>query len=164
MVDSLPRGSQGHVYPIWLTMAWRWCRIRNNIWMSDMHVHIDILCNMLWFIWNIIIFLCRMISYSGYSHLMISAATQRARFLGPTWGPSGSCLPQMGPMLAPWTSLSGYACCLLTMHHNWNWPHFIDIKQFWWITLIMNILFQSFVYGIRHKLVSREAIPYCASS
>ena len=26
---------------------------------------------------------------------------------GPTWGPSGSCRPQMGPMLAPWTLLSG---------------------------------------------------------
>ena len=27
--------------------------------------------------------------------------------MGPTWGPSGSCRPQMGPMLAPWTLLSG---------------------------------------------------------
>ena len=34
--------------------------------------------------------------------------TQIARFMGPTWGPPGSCWPQMGPMLAPWTSLSGY--------------------------------------------------------
>ena len=25
----------------------------------------------------------------------------------PTWGPPGSCRPQMGPMLAPWTLLSG---------------------------------------------------------
>ena len=27
--------------------------------------------------------------------------------LGPTWGPPGSCRPQMDPMLAPWTLLSG---------------------------------------------------------
>ena len=27
---------------------------------------------------------------------------------GATWGPPGSCRPQMGPMLAPWTLLSGY--------------------------------------------------------
>ena len=33
--------------------------------------------------------------------------TQIAKFIGPTWGPPGSCRPQMGPMLAPW-SLSGY--------------------------------------------------------
>ena len=27
--------------------------------------------------------------------------------MGPTWGPPGSCRPQMGPMLAPWTLLPG---------------------------------------------------------
>ena len=27
--------------------------------------------------------------------------------MGPTWGPPGSYRPQMGPMLAPWTLLSG---------------------------------------------------------
>ena len=32
---------------------------------------------------------------------------QIARFIGPTWGPPGSCRPQVGPMLAPWTLLSG---------------------------------------------------------
>ena len=34
---------------------------------------------------------------------------QTTKFMGPTWGPPGPCRPQMGPMLAPWTSLSG-AC------------------------------------------------------
>ena len=33
--------------------------------------------------------------------------TQIPIFMGPTWGPPGSCRPQMGPMLAPWTLLSG---------------------------------------------------------
>ena len=32
---------------------------------------------------------------------------QIARFMGPTWGPPGSCRPQMCPILAPWTLLSG---------------------------------------------------------
>ena len=27
--------------------------------------------------------------------------------MGPAWGPPGSCRPQMGPMLVPWTLLSG---------------------------------------------------------
>ena len=31
---------------------------------------------------------------------------QIAKFMGPTWGPPGSCRPQMGSMLAPWTFLS----------------------------------------------------------
>ena len=30
-----------------------------------------------------------------------------ARFLGPTWGPPGADGTQVGPMLAPWISLSG---------------------------------------------------------
>ena len=30
-----------------------------------------------------------------------------AKCMGPTWGPPGSCRPQMGPMLVPWTLLSG---------------------------------------------------------
>ena len=29
-------------------------------------------------------------------------ASQITKFIGPTWGPHGSCWPQMGPMLAPW--------------------------------------------------------------
>ena len=33
--------------------------------------------------------------------------TQIAKLMGPTWGPPGSCRPQMGPMLAPRTLLSG---------------------------------------------------------
>ena len=34
-------------------------------------------------------------------------ASQIAKFIGPTWGPPGSCRPQMGLMLSPWTLLSG---------------------------------------------------------
>ena len=33
--------------------------------------------------------------------------SQRAKLMGPTWKPPGSCQPQVGPMLAPWTLLSG---------------------------------------------------------
>ena len=39
--------------------------------------------------------------YCGFSNMII------AMFMGPTWGPPGSCRPQMGPMLTPWTWLSG---------------------------------------------------------
>ena len=47
--------------------------------------------------------------------------TQKAKFMGPTWGPPGSCLPQMGPMLVPWTLLSGYVhkSCLAGFRHRW---------------------------------------------
>ena len=36
-----------------------------------------------------------------------SKHSQIAKFLGPTWGPHGSCRPQVGPILAPWILLSG---------------------------------------------------------
>ena len=36
-----------------------------------------------------------------------SKPSQIAKFMEPTWGPPGSCRPQMGPMMAPWTLLSG---------------------------------------------------------
>ena len=51
----------------------------------------------------------------SYSTGMISTKVQTvepestaliARFMGPTWGPSGADRTQVGPMLAPWTLLS----------------------------------------------------------
>ena len=33
--------------------------------------------------------------------------SQRAKFMGPTWGPPGSCRPQMVPKLSLWTLLLG---------------------------------------------------------
>ena len=61
------------------------------------------------------------------------AISQIAKFMGPTWGPPGSCRPQMGPMLAPWTLLSGYLlmiefhlfnCSLLSFKVANIWKHF----------------------------------------
>ena len=38
----------------------------------------------------------------------VTETTQIARFIGSTWDPSGADRTQVGPMLAPWTLLSGY--------------------------------------------------------
>ena len=38
----------------------------------------------------------------------IATLSMIARFMGPTWGPSGADGTQVGPMLAPWTLLSGF--------------------------------------------------------
>ena len=40
------------------------------------------------------------------SLLWLSVPPLIARFIGPTWGPSGADRTQVGPMLAPWTLLS----------------------------------------------------------
>ena len=42
----------------------------------------------------------------------IAIPTLIARFMGPTWGPSGAERTQVGPMLAPWILLSGYTTSL----------------------------------------------------
>ena len=47
---------------------------------------------------------------------------QIARFMRPTWGPPGSCRPQMGPMLAPWALLSGTVTKWTVYRENfWYW-------------------------------------------
>ena len=38
---------------------------------------------------------------------LVSNSSPDSKVPGPTWGPPGSCGPQMGPMMAPWTLLSG---------------------------------------------------------
>ena len=41
--------------------------------------------------------------------------------MGPTWGPSGSCRPQLGPMLAPWTfAIGGGLAIFYDPNHNMN--------------------------------------------
>ena len=42
-------------------------------------------------------------------HWVNCMLSQIARFMGPTWGPPGADKIQVGPMLAPWTLLSGVA-------------------------------------------------------
>ena len=51
--------------------------------------------------------------WGDYNHRVVAVPvletwpTQIAKFMWPTWGPPESCRPQMGPMLVPWTLLSG---------------------------------------------------------
>ena len=64
--------------------------------------------------------------------------------MGPIWGPPGSCRPQMGPMLAPWTLLSGKPSnsqlqggaffaklgCFPTTVSNWRWCRMVRNKSY----------------------------------
>ena len=61
----------------------------------------------------------------------IIITTQIAKFMEPTWSPPGSYWPQMGPMLAPWTLLSGHLWsehCTTRGHKN---TVHVD-KSVWW--------------------------------
>ena len=48
-------------------------------------------------------------TYAQFAVLYVEVMYQIAKFMGPTWGPPGSCRPQMGPMSDPRTLLSGVA-------------------------------------------------------
>ena len=61
-----------------------------------------------------------------------------ARFIGPTWDPSGSCRPQMGPMLAPWTLLSGLLSHTAVLFGTWILykimvPQTVHCRNHWWV-------------------------------
>ena len=60
----------------------------------------------------------------------IMAFPQIANFMGPTWGPSGSCRPEMGPMLAPWTLLSGSLCTfdLICINFGADGFHWLNLQ------------------------------------
>ena len=45
-----------------------------------------------------------------YLYVLLNNASQITKFMGPTWSPPETCRSQMGPMLAPWTLLSGFVC------------------------------------------------------
>ena len=46
------------------------------------------------------------------------------RFMGPTWDPSGADRTQVGPMLAPWTLLSGTTSSQVIYDTDANWNSF----------------------------------------
>ena len=60
-------------------------------------------------------------------------------FMGPTLDPPGSCRPQMGPILAPWTLLSGILC-----HPQWN--NSFPIIQTPKIPLVLPILWNGAIW------------------
>ena len=45
------------------------------------------------------------------------------RFMGPTWGPSGADMTQVGPILAPWTLLSGHPNATMSFY----WIEALDL-------------------------------------
>ena len=57
----------------------------------------------------------------GQTKAFINGYTQIARFMGPTWGPPGSCWPQMGLMLAHEPCYQGMLAAAkmpYTTHHD----------------------------------------------
>ena len=83
-----------------------------------------------------------------------------ARFMGPAWGPSGADRAQVGPMLAPWTLLSGTVWSAM---HNipvsrakvliWTYSNVCSERQIW-------KCFAKFCGKIVHKKVCFTKMSY----
>ena len=60
------------------------------------------------------------ICVSRWNMFISERAPQISRFMGPTWGPPGANMTQVGPMLVPWTLLSGAPTA---GHDAGGWSH-----------------------------------------
>ena len=83
-----------------------------------------------WFIW----WLCAENATSHWPNRTdidqgFDTISQIARFMGSTWGPPGLCRPQLGPMLAPRTLLSGIAS---------QGPHELGMDRYWFPSVNIN--------------------------
>ena len=59
---------------------------------------------------------------------------QIANLMGPTWGPPGSCRPQIDPMLVPWTLLIRsipLAVTYVSFRTRWGVREFLDVGTAW---------------------------------
>ena len=93
-----------------------------------------------------------------------------ARFMGPTWGPFGADRTQVGPMLTPWTLLSGIcftAEMIWLMNVQWWFYHMKGHEAYIWCfkspikknlkveaVSIMQGLLYSWVWGDNHQSLS----------
>ena len=66
----------------------------------------------------------------------------RSNVMGPAWGPSGADRTQVGPMLAPWTLLSGiWHCVLVSCIPSQSIGLFLGCGLFWcWVSLCVRLL------------------------
>ena len=78
-----------------------------------------------------------------------ASSSQIARFMGPTWGPPGSCQPQMGPILAPWTLLSWVA---LLSYNNSSSRYPMDRDGFFYKCALNCVGVYEVITGICNRL------------
>ena len=97
------------------------------------------------FIWTILIWCMHLCVTMLAFQTLGTFATQITKFMAPTWGPRGSCRPQMGPVLAPWTLLSGYLHTLIMENRGYRGEQGVRNQQnrcvslTCWIQFIPNV-------------------------
>ena len=90
-----------------------------------------------------------------WMYLFMPDTTQITKFMGPAWGPLGSCRPQMGPMLAPWTLLSGNLTVPLLAKGPVDWYMIYSIPN--WGSLFFLL---SFLSGMVFPAVCLVAVSF----
>ena len=76
-------------------------------------------------------FVCCCYMSAWYHHVTSNSlmwSSQIARFVGPTWGPSGADMKQADPILAPWTLLSGFTSTEMRL----KWPAVSQTLMIWY--------------------------------
>ena len=92
----------------------------------------------------------------------ISLCTQIARFTWPTWGPPGSCRPQVGPVWAARTLLSEYVCIALLSQVGTaqNSQRTDGVAPYRWITIRISAVVWYFVHrGIGKSWCHEIEVP-----
>ena len=81
---------------------------------------------------------CMSIIFQLKIHLCIVFKSYHiAKFMGPTWGPPGSCQPQMGPMFTQWILLSGVSTDWFTCYFHTMEAHTQALSFWYQITYLL---------------------------
>ena len=80
--------------------------------------------------------------------------SQIAKFMGPTWGPHGPYRPQMGPMLAQWTLLSG-VMFITSFLIGWD-SVYVTFNNTWTMDTVIMDIFS--LYSFRYHDWSDSAV------
>ena len=121
-VNSYTNGQRCRKYFHSMTSSWEmtpYCLLSEVHPMNHTHGFVVLCFVVLYYQFLVLLcdgFTCDLHCYHWSNHISFFPLTGAiisliARFMGPTWGPSGAERAertQVGPMLAPWTLLSGY--------------------------------------------------------
>ena len=106
---------------LWL---WQFTRSTNNRYsILYEFFHIQIIRYLMWLKLMQLYLLKQQLLYNATcyrANVWVKAALIE-RFVGPTWGPYGADRTQAGPMLAPWTLLSGCCVCVFKKLNTFSW-------------------------------------------
>ena len=101
---------------------------------------------------------------AAVTHIVLALSQQSliARFMGPTWGPSGADRTQVGPMLAPWTLLSRM------LFPSWLTLIWFVVKNISWLfheassdaTIVLCFYHGTFCYIFKNNEKSKQTRQY----